>query len=197
MRSDITVCIPTIPPRKAMLARAITSVLEQTLPAAALSVAVDTDRRGAASTRNRALEAVQTPYVAFLDDDDAFYEEHLEVLMNCVQETGSDYVFSYYQVHGPDGLPNSTDPLGAFGRVFDPLAPHQTTITTLVRTELAQSVGFEEPIEGELIHGQRLGEDFKFTLGCIAAGAHIVNIPQKTWIWNHHGANTSGKPDRW
>ena len=67
--NDITVAIPTIPPRGALLQRAISSVLSQTLPAGGLSVAVDNQRSGAAGTRARALAAVTSPWVAFLDDD--------------------------------------------------------------------------------------------------------------------------------
>lgn len=198
MRKGITVCIPTIPPRKTLLAQAINSVLDQTLPAAAISVAIDTDKEGAALTRDRALQAVQTEWVAFLDDDDAFLPEHLDVLSLAAQETGADYVFSYFTIHDWAGRPLlGNDPLESFGKVFDPADPHQTTITTLVRAELAKEVGFAAPAPGMFIHGQRRGEDFEFTLKCVAAGASIVHVPQRTWIWNHHGANTSGMPDRW
>lgn len=197
MKQGITVCVPSIPPRQAMLERAVTSVFAQTLLPTALAVRLDTGRRGAAFTRQQALESVDTEWVAFLDDDDEFYPEHLEVLADAAWDTDADYVFSYYQVHDDQGVARDWDPLQAFGKVFDPLDPHQTTITTLVRTELAQSVGFVEPVEGETIHGQRLGEDFRFTLGCVAAGAHIIHVPKRTWIWNHHGSNTSGQPDRW
>lgn len=72
MKPAITVAIPTIPPRRALLRRALRSVQDQTMPAAAISVAVDLDRQGAWVTRQRALNAVQTPWVAFLDDDDEF-----------------------------------------------------------------------------------------------------------------------------
>jgi hypothetical protein len=90
------------------------------------------------------------------------------------------------------------DPLGNFGRVFDHAAPHQTTVTTLVRTELAQSVGFREfPEDGSLIEGQRRGEDHRFLVGCVDAGAKVLHVPQRTWIWNHWGGNTSGLPGRW
>jgi hypothetical protein len=195
--SSITVAIPTIPPRAAYLTRAIASVVEQTYQAAGISVAIDSDRRGAPHTRQRALDGVTTEWVAFLDDDDEFYPEHLETLYFEGLDVQADYIFSYYQVHGPDGRPNSADPLGAFGKAFDPLDPHQTTITTLVRTELAKTVGFHEPPPDALIHGERFGEDFQFTLGCVAAGARIHHVPERTWIWNHHGSNTSGQPGRW
>lgn len=198
MRPGITVAIPSIPPRAAMLAAAVGSVLAQELPAAALSIVVDLDRQGAAVTRDRALRAVGTEWTAFLDDDDRMQPEHLRILMAAAEESGADYVYSYYTVAGPDGtLMPHVDPLRHFGRPFDPERPHQTTITVLVRTELARQVGFKNPAEGALIDGQRYGEDFLFTVGCAQAGAKFLHVPQKTWIWSHHGTNSSGLPDRW
>jgi hypothetical protein len=68
----ITVAVPAHPARIAngMLGRAVGSVWAQTRPPAALSVAVDLDRAGAAVTRQRALDAVGTEWTAFLDSDD-------------------------------------------------------------------------------------------------------------------------------
>lgn len=195
-RLDITVAIPAHPARIAngMLDKAVASVTAQTMPAAALSVAVDHDRQGAAATRQRALGAVRTEWVAFLDSDDWFYPEHLKVLAAGARVHQADYVFSYYMVHMRNGHPwTSNDPLGHFGKPFNPARPHQTTITTLVRTELAQAVGFREPPEGALINGERYGEDFQFTVECVKAGAKIVHVPRRTWAWVHHGSNTSGR----
>jgi hypothetical protein len=142
MTDDVTVAIPTIPPRRDdLLPLAIRSALVQSHMIAALSVAVDTDHLGAWHTRQRALDAVR----------------------------------------------------GLFGRPFDPADPTHTTMTVLVRTELAQQIHFT-PREPEHYVG---GEDWRFTLGCVAAGAKIVHLPEQTWFWSHHGGNTSGREDRW
>ncbi|CAO5150831.1 Glycosyltransferase [Frankia sp. AiPs1] len=203
MTGAVTVVIPTIPPRAAMLCRAVGSVGRQTRPAAALSIAIDVDHAGAWATRQRALEAVRTPWTAFLDDDDQFLPHHLDRLLACAEETGGDYIFPWFTPIGPDGRPftdrpNGGDPFpGYFGRPWDDARPRQTTITTMVRTELAQAVGFQRPVEGELIGGFRLGEDYRFTLGCVNAGARFVHLPERTWLWRWHPGQTSGKPDRW
>jgi GT2 family glycosyltransferase len=198
MIPGITVAIPSIPPRAGMLGRAVESVMAQQLAAKAVSIAVDTEKQGAATTRDRALRAVGTEYTAFLDDDDQMQPEHLRILMEAAEESSADYVFSYFTIAGPDGrLLPTVDPLHHFGRVFDPADPHQTTITILVRTELAKDIGFRDPPEGALIAGQRYGEDFDFTVRAAQAGAKILHVPHRTWIWNHHQANTSGRPSRW
>jgi hypothetical protein len=196
---EITVVIPAHPARVAngMLDRAVQSVKNQMLPAAAISIAIDETGQGAAATRQRALDAVQTEWVAFLDSDDLFYPEHLRVLAAGAKIYRADYLFSYYMVHGPDGRPwPGNDPLGHFGKPFNPKAPHQTTITTLVRTKLAKQIGFREVAPGALIDGQHYGEDFQFTVECAEAGARIVHIPRRTWAWSHHGMNSSGIPGR-
>jgi glycosyltransferase involved in cell wall biosynthesis len=103
LKPGITVVIPTIPPRKALLGRALRSVLHQTYPAAAVSVAVDLKHEGAAKTRQRALDAVQTRWTAFLDDDDELLPNHLEALWEAHLEFGhAKYLWSRYRVAYPN-----------------------------------------------------------------------------------------------
>jgi hypothetical protein len=196
---EITVCIPAHPARVAngMLDRAVASVRNQLLPAADISIAIDEDGDGAAVTRQRALDAVKTEWTAFLDSDDFFYPEHLRVLALGAKIFKADYTYSYYCVHFPDGKPwPQNDPLGHFGRQFDPLRPHQTTITTLCRTELAKAVGFRDVPDGKTINGERYGEDFQYTVECAAAGAKFYHAARRTWGWVHHQGNSSGQPGR-
>ena len=35
-----------------------------------------------------------------------------------------------------------------------------------------------------------------FTIGCMQAGALISHLKEKTWIYAHHGLNTSGLPTK-
>lgn len=186
MRSDITVVTPTIPPRQDMLAHAIRSALTQTLPPEALSVAVDTEHAGAAATRQRALMAAQTGWVAFLDDDDWFYEQHLKTLKNLAVAHDADYAYSWFD--GNDPFPMHR------GRQMNPDEPHHTTMTILVKTELAKTVGFVDHPDSPPLNGW---EDWYFTLQCVRAGAKFIGTPEVTWHYNVHGANTSGHGARW
>lgn len=182
---DITVVIPTHPARSnGLLQRALTSVLAQTWRPAGFVVAMDNLREGAPATRQRALDSVNTPWVAFLDSDDAFDPDHLESLGECANRTGADYVFSYWHT--------APDVLGHFGKVFDPQHPTETTITVLVRTELAKKVGFKALPD----RFENTGEDFRLVLGCLDLGAKVVHLPKRTWLWAHHGGNTSGMPTK-
>jgi hypothetical protein len=212
------VCIPTIPPRRDKLTRALHSVLHQTHPASAVVIAQDVEKRGAAFTRHRALVGARTEWVAFLDDDDELDPMHLAVLLAAAEEHGADYVWSRFRIGYPYSQPGALGqvrlkdgitfrdgpaPLGAgtFDQWNDD-QPAQTTITTLVRRSLALDVGGFMPyaarVKGEPeIDGQRAGEDWDFTLRCRAAGAVFRHAPEVTWTWHHHESNTSGLPDRW
>lgn len=165
-----------------MLERAAASVRAQTYPVD-LVLARDVHGMGAAMTRQYGLMEVTTEWTAFLDSDDTMDPDHIEHLVACAAGTGADYVYPWFRVAG------GSDPFPMFfGRPWDDAAPHSTTITILVRTGLALQVGFlATPLD-------RGGEDYTFTLGCVAAGAQIVHLPRRSWEWNHHGANSSGTP---
>jgi glycosyltransferase involved in cell wall biosynthesis len=189
----ITVVIPSIPSRAVMRNAALASVAAQTLQPAAISIAIDVNREGAPATRDRALRAASTEWVAFLDDDDAFKPEHLEHLYAHAVATGAEFVYSWFEVVG------GTDPFPVthFTNPFDPQNPIETTVTTLVRTDLAKDIGFKSLDRGEM----NTGEDYRFTLEAVRLGANIQHLVEKTWWWRHHGdgkarGNTSGLPTK-
>lgn len=193
----ITVVIPAhlARLRSGMLERALRSVMYQSLPAAAVSVAIDLNGDGAPVTRQRALDAVRTEWTAFLDSDDFFLPRHLELLAQHAQDTGADMVYSWFKIMNAQGQILDHDtvfPETHFTEPFDPLKPIETTITTLVRTELAQQVGFKAMNRGEA----NTGEDRFFTLGVMEAGGIVSHLVEKTWIWHHSGRNTSGLPTK-
>lgn len=192
---EITVAIPTIPPRTKLLRRAVGSVTRQTLPAAGISIAADLTGAGAGATRNRAWRGATTPWVAFLDDDDELLPHHLEALAAHQADTGADMVYSWFEIIGgsdpfPDG--HFTDP-------WDPANPRQTTITFLVRRECLEALGgFFEVGEGAADDGlgNRAGEDYDLVLR-LNDRYRISHLAERTWRWHHHDSNTSGLAERW
>lgn len=193
---DITVAIPTIPQRRSQLRMAVTSVGIQNYPAAAISIAADLEGEGSAATRNRALAAVQTPWVAFLDDDDQFLPHHLEVLVRAAEETGADVVYGLPRVIGPNGQPLIRHWQWGGPEKFDPELLRQSsyiTVSSLVRTDYAKNSGgfrYQKADDGGSY------DDHGFYLNLLDAGAEFHHIHQETFIWNHHGMNTSGRPDK-
>jgi len=183
MKPGVTIVTPFHEQRRTngMLDRAARSVKAQTVPVEHI-LAEDIHHLGAAITRAHGLHLVNTEWTAFLDSDDELDPDHIEQLLACAAATDADYVYPWFRVQG------GTDPFPMFyGKPFDPTCPNSTTITILVRTELAKEVGFvADPTV------QVAGEDFLFTKGCIAAGAKIVHLPRRSWTWWHHPGNTSG-----
>ena len=195
---DVGVVIPTHPRRtkNSMTTRAVHSALAQRHAATAIHVFNDVDNRGAPFARQKALDLNTSEWTAFLDSDDHFMPNHLEVLVRAQLETGADYVYSWYELILMGQRLGDRDPVfppGHFADPWDPANPRQTTITMLVRTELAKSIGFWAPSdEQEFPDGHRVGEDWHFTLECNRLGK-IYHVPQRTWYWEHHGLNTSGR----
>ena len=189
MKPGITVAMPTIPPRVCgnLFTDAIRSVQHQTLlPSGGISVSLDVDRAGAAVTRQRALDAVRTEWVAFLDDDDFFYPNHLDVLYGMAQDTGAQYIYSWFDGNNP--FPAHR------GRQMDPEDPHHTTMTVMVRTELAKEAGFTNHPDA---NSAWPGEDWNFTLRCLALGGKFIGTGDVTWFYRYHQGNTSGLETRW
>jgi glycosyltransferase involved in cell wall biosynthesis len=188
--TTVAVCVPSIPPRAALLARALTSVAFQTRAADEISVAIDHDHSGAAVTRNRAWRSTSADYVAFVDDDDELNPEHLDV----AEETSADLVRPWFEiVGGVDPFPDCfrTDP-------WNPADPRQTTVTVLWRRSALEAVdGFPEPRDGVDFLGNRAGEEFLAVCALNEMGGRIVCIPDRTWRWVHHGRNTSGIGANW
>ncbi len=199
--NTVAVVIPTHPWRNmnGMLQRALNSVVRQTRQPDEWSIAHDSTGAGSAATRNRALNAVTAKWSAFLDSDDEWLPDHLETLLQFVQlREGTtaevDVVYTGCHVVGPQGeeIPRH-DEWGRFGRDFNPYLLRQLSyipVTSLVRTDLAQSVGgFIRPADSPY-------DDWGFYLRMLDAGARFMHIPKVTWVWHHHGMNTSGQPDR-
>lgn len=183
----VTAVIPSIPPRHEMLARAIRSVDAQTHQATGLVVEIDETHAGAAATRNAGLARVATEWTAFLDDDDEWLPPHLEVLLAAAAAHEADVVWPWFEVVG------GSDPFpGHRGRQFDIAEPHIFPICVLVRTELAQQTNGFQTTTGDWNR-----DDLPFYRDLWDLGARFHAVPDITWVWHHHGRNTSGQPERW
>lgn len=188
LRTGITAVVIAHPARltNGLLSRALQSITDQTLQPDAIVVVNDRGRQGAGWARREALRQVKTTRFAWLDSDDHWYKTHLEDLNKVMDEAGSKYVYSWFDGQG--------DPLGHFGRPFNPCTPHHTTITALIDTELAKEVGYQDNDPA----GRFANEDWKFILGfsalCCERGYKMTHLAKRTWFYEQHGQNSSGKP---
>jgi glycosyltransferase involved in cell wall biosynthesis len=186
LRPGVTVCVATHPERQTsgLINRAFASVAAQTMQPSAILVCNDLDRLGAGANRRRLLAMVDTEWIAWCDSDDELMPEHLEKLYRVATETDSIFVFSWF--HGPD-------PLGHFGLPFNPCTPHHTTHNVLVRTDIAQEVGYQDNQIGTYAN-----EDWGFITGVAAIacerGLAMTHLAERTWTYHQHGQNSSGQP---
>ena len=191
---SISVCIPTIPGRDIMLARAKRSAEKQKNTDLEILVGVDGDGRGPAVVRNTLVAQAKSEWIAFLDDDDYFLPQHLSTLSALQEQTDADVLWPWFRVDG------GTDPFPQNrGRQWDRTDPHIFPITTLVRRAAFLDVGgFDEETASQPDPNDPsrtvAGEDWRLWLALSAAGAKFAHTPDVTWVWRHHGFNTSGLP---
>ncbi|MCB1196520.1 glycosyltransferase [bacterium] len=75
---------------------------------------------GSSIARNKAIECASGKYIAYLDDDDIFYPEHIQSLYTAAESTASDFVYS----ECADVLENACgETIAEVERVFPPYHP--------------------------------------------------------------------------
>src|SRR4051812_8093484 len=122
-KPQITVVIPTRD-RSRLVRRALDSVARQRYPAAEVIVVDDGSSddtvdaimrmgmavrviegggRGASVARNAGVSAARTGWIAFLDSDDLWHEDHLATLAAAIEETGGAAALYFTDAELPDG----------------------------------------------------------------------------------------------
>lgn len=137
---------------------------------------------GVSAARNMALHAAQGELIAFLDSDDVWFPTHLEKLMDAMERTGADVVFSNGEIRESPEAPPS-------GRTDYGPKPHEAAhieeclyyynfilpSVTLVRQGFFEKVGFfdEDP---KIQHA----EDWDIFLRAADAGLKFGHVPEAT-----------------
>lgn len=196
---DTCVVIPTHPARGSandpttLLGRAVASIRAGDVHPRYVEIVTDNIGAGAGPTRRLALAkalAKGTTWVSFLDSDDTWYRNHLEIHQHLVEVgydgTGADVAYSWFD--GNDPFPMHR------GRRFDPADPHHLTMTLTVRAELAAQVVDSQDIEP--MHEEWSGEDWAMILALRDLGARFCGTDVITWTYCVHGGNTSGHANR-
>jgi glycosyltransferase involved in cell wall biosynthesis len=201
----VTIAIPTIPGREALLERAVLSARSQTRKADAVLVETDPERTGAWATRNRLLARVDTDVIAWLDDDDTLRPQHLRSCMRALEQSAwrPDLVYPRPRmVGGPDPTAlthQGVFPVSPWGLRWSPehaahLRHHGSFIpmTHLVRTEYVRRIGgFRAGYTLE--SGRYRGEDEDYLIRLMDAGSIFEHLDEVTWNWNVHSGHTAGR----
>lgn len=206
----MTVCIPTIPPRRELLSRALRSLEAQTYKPNEVMVVVDEVGVGAAVTRNQAWQEATTETVAFLDDDDELLPRHLEVCLTALVEQRAGLVYPWFELIGWDeATPERPDPLATMldGELVHPLGvpfgseqeAHYRKhafipITTVVRKHFLERTG-GYPVPGTSDWPRDDCEDWGGHLRLLNVGCRFVHVPERTWRCHLDSTkSTAGKP---
>lgn len=164
----ISVITATLPERSALLAEAVASVTQQTLPPDEHLVGYDYRRRGGARAYNVLASAATSDWLAILPDDDVLYPSHIERLV--AHRENADIVYSYCDVTG-------ADPWTAYNQPFDAEALRRTSVVShvaLVRTQLVLDLdGWDDGP----------AYDYRFWLKALEHGARFVSVPERTWLY--------------
>ena len=190
LRPGVTVLIAAHPARlrNGLLVEAFASVAQQTMQPESIIVVNDLERAGAGRTRQKLLRLVETEWLAWCDSDDVWGPDHLAKLWRAAQENDAVFVNSWFNA--------PHDPLGHFGKPLDPCSPHHTTITFMVKTELAQEVGFRESREGWPVSDEDWDHVARIADLCCERDLKMFHLAEKTWFWRQQGQNSSGLPTK-
>lgn len=194
----ITVIIPVGPRHTRAVADAIDSVEKQTFRDWTVLIANDS-RQAIASkyeqvdtgggkwtsvARNMAIKRTKTPFVAFLDADDAYTDGALELMVRAFAKANMAYVYGgHWNTGGAEGVNYYAPP--SYSRSFL-LLRHLHSIATLIPTLVVRKVGgFNETMKG--------WEDWEFFIRMAAMGfcGEPVPYPLITYRTNM-GSNRTG-----
>jgi len=140
------------------------------------------EHSGASTARNKGVEHANGLYIAFLDSDDLWEAEKLEIQMRCMHEnSNADAVFSHIQnFYSPDLDPAKQATLKA---PLTPIAGY-TPCSMVIKKEVITSIG---PFDTGVI----IGDFMQWLLRARDAGIIEIMLPDVLVKRRIHGKNTT------
>lgn len=177
---SVSVITPALPSRAGLLASAIRSVADQTVPVVEHLISVDVERNGTSYTRNRLHLAARGDWIVPLDDDDRLHPTFVEHVTTGVDLAAVDVVYTDCRVEGRDGW----TPSGP----FDPerlRAESYIPVTALIRSDLLRDLrgwrGSSACLNG--------WEDYDLWLRALDQGARFAYVPGEQWTYRLHAGS--------
>ncbi|MBO5975889.1 MAG: glycosyltransferase [Oscillospiraceae bacterium] len=124
---------------------------------------------GVAKSRNRALEQCQGDYVAFLDSDDIWYSDKIELQLQCFSQTNAELVYTSYAIVDSDGIKLCSDFIVPRNASFSDLLKQNVcnSSTVMISRNIAVSNRFIE----DYYH-----EDYIYWINLAKSGCKIIGI---------------------
>ena len=163
----IAVVTPSKPSRANLLLECKQSVESQTLQPVCHSILVDEKLEGPAIIRNRIVQSLpaEITALAFIDDDDLLLPQHLELLVEQIEN--NDVIYS-----PPTGYGSGS--IHEFNAKELPGRNH-LGMTSLVRRSMFEKVGGFDP--------KAKFEDWDLWKRILKAGGRFCYVPTATWVY--------------
>lgn len=187
----VTVCTPSIPSRAIQLQRAIASVQRQTVRPEAHLISIGEAEPGESRlshlvrTRNALAQAVDTDWLAILDDDDWYLPRHFETIAPYL-ETDADVVYTFSE--GPyvnvDVTGWTAGELVAQLQVSNVIAANAAVRVSRLEDLGGWSDTYFNPDTHLYDGGPVCHDDWELWLMMARAGARFLCVPQETWHYD-------------
>lgn len=151
---------------------------------------------GASATRNRGLAQLENGYVAFLDSDDWWEKNFLEVMLAAVQNHDADMVQCAWRINYPDGSEIPEENVFPEERVFDRkdfAVPLRKMLTGIGMNHMARKLVRCELIRGMEFHrGLKTAEDLEMSFQCMMRAQRLVFVPDALYHYFRSGEGLTG-----
>ncbi len=139
---------------------------------------------GVARTRNRAIEAAQGRYIAFLDSDDAWYPEKLQRQLRLVQDTGADMAYCSYAIVDHNSAKVRPDYMVPEKIEYNGLLKENVIACSamLIKAEIVKDIRFNT----DFYH-----EDYVLSLEILRAGYKAVGCREVLMHWRYFESSRS------
>ena len=173
-KTDLTVLTCTIPGRENYLDRCVDSVRRQTVGVSAHLISSDDGSLGPLVKYNMLARAVETPWLAILDDDNYWLDDHVETI--APEFDNADVIYTWDA--------GGTRPRIQLARFTQSELLEHFAVTNSVdqscaiRTEMSRQVGgFQEPVDGRTW----MDQDLWYRIAKM--GGRFLAIPKATWFY--------------
>lgn len=163
IRPDLSILIPSLRMRGALLARLQERLRSQLVQAVEVMVLLNNGEEMIGALRNRLLDAARGRYVVFIDDDDLVAHDYVPKILKAIQSSPDCVCFDVARYmdgrliglakHSLEFTDNSTRQKGSAWTDYDRLPNHLNAI----RADLARQARFPNvPVGEDIAYGRRL-----------------------------------------